>query len=122
MAWEGDHQHAGGAGALEGGGLLGGAAEHLAIADRAGGDAVAGPVGGHGLGGPAEAIGSGGDGLIGTAGTAMEEEMHEPAGDGLPQGQGNARGGPIEITATAGNDDQGAAMGAAERARGRWIG
>ena len=47
-------------------------------------------------------MGSGGDGLIGTTGTAMEKELHEAARNGLPQGQGHAGGGPIEITATAG--------------------
>jgi hypothetical protein len=60
--------------------------------------------------------------LIGTASAAMEEELHEAAGDGLPQGQGDAGGGPIEITATASHHHKGAAMGAGERPRGWWIG
>jgi hypothetical protein len=68
-------------------------------------------------------MGSGGDGLIGTTGTAMEEKLHEAAGDGLPQGQGHAGGGPIEITATAGHHHQRTAVGAhgreqAKRRRG----
>ncbi len=122
-AWEGDHQHAGGGDATEGLGFLVGAAEHLAIAHRAGGDAVAGPLGRDGLHSPAEAMGSSGDRLISTTGTAMEEELHEAAGDGLPQGQSHAGGGPIEITATAGHHHQGAAVGAhgreqAKRRRG----
>ena len=97
-AGEGDHQHTGGTDAAVGRGFLVGAAEHLAIAHRAGGDAVAGPLGGDGLDSPAEAMGSGGDGLIGTAGTAVKQQVHEAATDGLPQGQGHAGGGPIEIT------------------------
>ena len=122
-AGEGDHQHAGGGDATEGLGFLVGATEHLAIAHRAGGDAVAGPLGGDGLDSPAEAMGSGGDGLIGTTGTAVEEELHEAAGGGLPQGQGHAGGGPIEITATTGYHHQGTAVGAhgrkpAKRRRG----
>ena len=72
-AGEGEHQHAGGGDAAEGRGFLVGAAEHLAIAHRPGGDAVASPLGGDGLDGPAEAMGSGGDGLIGTTGTAVQE-------------------------------------------------
>ena len=122
-AGEGEHQHAGGGDAAEGGRFLVGAAEHLAIAHRAGGDAVAGPLGGDGLDGPAEAMGGGGDGLIGTAGTAMEQQLHQAATDGLPQGQGHAGGGPIEITATTGHHHQGTAVGAhgrkpAKRRRG----
>ena len=114
-AGEGEHQHAGGGDAAEGRGFLVGAAEHLAIAHRPGGDAVASPLGGDGLDGPAEAMGSGGDGLIGTAGTAMEQQLHKAAGDGLPQGQGHAGGGPIKITATTGHHHQGTAV----RAHGR---
>jgi len=102
-AGEGEHQHTGGTDAAEGGRFLVGAAEHLAIAHRPGGDAVAGPLGGNGLHSPAEAMGGGGDGAIGTTGTAMEEQLHEAAGNGLAQGQGHAGGGPIEITATAGH-------------------
>jgi hypothetical protein len=122
-AGEGDHQHAGGGDATEGRGFLVSAAEHLAIAHRPGGDAVAGPLGGDGLHSPAEAMGGGGDGLISTAGTAMEQQLHEAAGDDLPQGEGHAGGGPIEITATAGYHHQGTAVGAhgreqAKRRRG----
>jgi hypothetical protein len=122
-AGEGDHQHAGGGDAAEGLGFLVGAAEHLAIAHRAGGDAVAGPLGGDDLDGPAEAMGSGGDGLIGTTGTAVQEKLHEAAGDGLPQGQGHAGGRPIEITAITSHHHQGTAGGAhgreqAKRRRG----
>ena len=122
-AWEGDHQHTGGGNAAEGRGFLVGAAEHLAIAHRTSGDAVAGPLGGDGLHRPAEAMGSGGNRLISTSGAPVEEELHEAAGDGLPQGQGHAGGGPIEITATTGYHHQGAAVGAhgrepAKRRRG----
>jgi hypothetical protein len=122
-AGEGDHEHTGGTDAAVGGGFLVGAAEHLAIAHRAGGDAVAGPLGGDGLHSPAEAMGGGGDGLIGTTGTAVEEELHKAAGDGLPQGQGHAGSGPIEITATTSYHHQGTAVGAhgreqAKRRRG----
>jgi hypothetical protein len=60
-------------------------------------------------------MGGGGDGLIGATGTAMEEELHEAAGDGLPQGQGDAGRRPIEITATTGYDHQGTAVGAHRR-------
>jgi hypothetical protein len=122
-AGEGDHEHTGGGDAAEGGCFLVGAAEHLAIAHRAGGDAVAGPLGGDGLHRPAEAMGSGGDGLIGTAGTAVEQELHKAATDGLAEGEGHAGGGPIEITATTGYHHQGTAVGAhgreqAKRRRG----
>ena len=105
-----------------GGGLLAGAAEHLAIAHRAGSEAIAGPLGGHGIHGPAEAMGGGIDGAIGTTGAAMEHQLHEAASGSGAEGGGDHQGRPIEITTTTGNDDQGAAMGAAERARGRWIG
>jgi hypothetical protein len=122
-AGEGEHQHAGGGDVAEGLGFLVGAAEHLAIAHRAGGDAVAGPLGRDGLDSPTEAMGSGGDGLIGTAGTAVEEELHKAPTDGLPQGQGDAGSGPIEITATTSYHHQRTAVGAhgrelAKRRRG----
>ena len=121
-AGEGDHQHAGGGGAGMGGGLLAGAAEHLAIAHRAGGDAVAGPLGGHGFYGPAEAMGGGIDGAIGTTGAAMEHQLHEATGGSGAEGGGDHQGRPIEITTTAGHHHQGAAVGAGNGERSRWSG
>jgi hypothetical protein len=111
MAGEGHHQDAGGRDAAIGSGLLGGAAQHLAIAHRTGSRAIAGPLGGDGLDRPAEAMTSGIDGAIRTAGTAMEKELNQPAIGGLPQGDGDTNGGPIEITPTTGDHHQSAAMG-----------
>ena len=44
------------------------------------------------------------DQAIGTAGTAMEEAQHRPAGTGLKQRDGDSLGRPIEGTTTAGHD------------------
>lgn len=111
---EGDDQDAGGEGEGLAAGLLGGAAQHLAIALGAGGGAVAIPLGGDGLHGPAEAMGGDLDGVISAAGIAMEEAMDEATGDGLGEGGGDTNGRPIEITATTGHEHQGAAEGLAE--------
>ena len=105
-AGEGDHRHGGWHGQGLGSGQLNGAAQHLGIADRAGGHAIAGPLGGDFLCGPAELGSGGGDGLIRPASTTMQEAMHQPAsGLGL-QGSGDAQRRPIEAAATTGNDDQ----------------
>ena len=116
-AREGHHQHAGGRRAAVGGGFFCGTAEHLAIAHRAGGQAIAGPLGGHGLHGPAKAMGGGLDGAIGTTGTAMEQKLHQAASGGGAEGGSDREGRPIEITATTGYHHQGAAMGAGRGVR-----
>lgn len=110
-AGEGHHEDAGGRDAAIGSGLLGGAAQHLAIAHRTGGRAIAGPLGGDGLDRPAEAMTSAIDGAISPTGTAMQKQLHQPAIGGLTQGRGDTNGRPIEITTATGNDHQGTTMG-----------
>jgi len=82
--------------------------EEAAIADRPGATAIAAPLGGKGLNPPAELISSTADGLISPTGTAMEQQMDRPAATSLQEGGGDPLLGPGEITATGGNDDDGA--------------
>jgi hypothetical protein len=72
---------------------LAGVEEHLAVAHRSGRQAIAGPLGGHGLHRPAEAMGGGLDGAIGTTGTTVEQQLHQPAGGGGAEGGGDREGG-----------------------------
>jgi hypothetical protein len=71
--------------------------EQLAIADRPGGAAMAPPLGRHHKRAPAQLMGGTGNGGIGAAGTAMEQQI---SGDSLM--------GPGKITAAAGCDHKGA--------------
>ena len=82
--------------------------EEAAIADRPGAAAIATPLGRKGLDPPTQLMGSTADGLIGATGTAMEQQMDGPAATALEEGGGDALLGPGEITATGGNDDDGA--------------
>ena len=78
--------------------------EQLAIADRPGGAAMAAPLGRHHQGAPAQ-LGSGaGDGGIGTTGTAMEQQMHQPAAAAGEQLSCHALMGPSQITTAPGGD------------------
>ncbi len=107
-AGEGDHRHGGGSGQWLSGGELYGEAEHLATADGASGHAVAGPFSGDFFHGPAQLGTGGGNGLICPTGTAVEEAMHQRAGNKRLQLSGDAQGRPIEGTAATSHDDQGA--------------
>ena len=89
-------------------GLRQGLLEEAAIADRPGAAAIATPFRRKGLDTPAELMGSTADGLIGATRTAMEQQMDGPAATSLQEGGGDPLLGPGEITATGGNDDDGA--------------
>jgi len=67
-------------------GLDEGLLKQLPIADGTGAAAKATPLSSEGLDAPAELMGSATDGLIGTTGTAMEEEMDGPAATALEKG------------------------------------
>jgi hypothetical protein len=82
--------------------------EEAAIADRPGAAAIATPLGGKGLDPPTQLMGSTADGLISPTGTAMKQQMDGPAATSLQEGGGDPLLGPGEITATGGNDDDGA--------------
>ena len=82
--------------------------EEAAIADRPGAAAIAAPLGRKGLDPPTQLMGSAADGLIRATGTAVEQQMDGPAATALQEGGGDALLGPGEITATGGNDDDGA--------------
>ncbi len=86
-------------------GLDQGLLKQLPIADGTGTAAKATPLSGEGLNAPAELMGSPPDGLIGTASTAMQEQMNSPATAALEQGGGNALNGPGQITTAPGDDD-----------------
>jgi hypothetical protein len=85
-------------------GLNEGLLKQLPIADGPGTAAKATPLSRKGLDVPAELMGSAADGLIGTTGTAMQEEMNSPAATALEQGRSDALNGPGQITTTPGND------------------
>ncbi len=82
--------------------------EEAAIADWPGAAAIATPLGSEGLDPPAELMGSATDGAISATGTAMEQQMDGPAATALQESGGDPLLGPGEITATGGNDDDGA--------------
>jgi hypothetical protein len=89
-------------------GINQGLLKQLPIADRTGAAAKATPLSGEGLNAPAKLMGSVTDGLIGTTGTAMQEEMDGPATAALEQGRSDALNGPGQITTAPGDDDHGA--------------
>jgi hypothetical protein len=112
------HQHrsetaGGGVGFCAGDGLL----EQLPVADRPGGAAVLLPLGRHHQGAPAQLMGSSANGGIGPAGTAMENQMHQPSASARQKLSGNALMGPGQITAATGGDHQGASR---TNLRPRW--
>jgi hypothetical protein len=85
--------------------------EQLAVADRPGGTAVLLPLGRHHKRGPAQLMGSPGNGGIGAAGIAVEQQMHQPAAAAGEQLSGNALMGPGQITAATGSDHKRASGG-----------
>jgi hypothetical protein len=85
--------------------------EQLSVADRPSGTAVLLPLGRHHQGAPTQLIRSPGNGGIGTAGTAVEEQMHQPAAAAGKQLSGNALMGPGQITAATSRDHQRAGGG-----------
>jgi hypothetical protein len=85
-------------------GLDEGLLKQLPIADGTGAAAKATPFSREGLNAPAELMGSAADGLIGTTGTAMEQQMHQPAAAAGEQLSGDALMGPGEITAATSGD------------------
>jgi hypothetical protein len=89
-------------------GLHQGLLKEAAIADGSGAAAITAPLGGEGLDPPAELMRSTADGLISATGTAMEEQMNGPAASALQESGGDPLLGPGEITATGGDDDDGA--------------
>ena len=103
---EGDHQHRGAEG--RGGvglGLDQGLLQQAPIADGPSTAAITTPLGREGLDPPAELMGRAADGLIGTTGTAMEQQMNRPAGTALEESGGDALLRPGEITTTSRDDD-----------------
>jgi hypothetical protein len=90
-----------------GNGLL----EQLAVADRPGGAAMATPLSWHYQGAPAQLMGSAGYRGISAAGTAVEQQMHQPAAAAGEQFSGNALMGPGQITAATGSDHKRAGGG-----------
>jgi hypothetical protein len=78
--------------------------EQLAIADRPGGAAMAPPLGRHHKRAPAQLMGGTGNGGIGAAGTAVEQQMDKPAAAAGQQLSGNPLMGPGQITAATGGD------------------
>ena len=78
--------------------------EQLAIADRPCGAAMAPPLGRHHQRAPAQLMGGTGNGGIGAAGTAVEQQMDKPAAAAGQQLSGNPLMGPGQITAATGRD------------------
>ena len=83
-----------------GNGLL----EQLPITDWPSGPAMELPLSWHHQGRPAQLLGRPTNGGISAAGTAMEEQMHQPATAAGEQLSGNPLLGPGQITATTGCD------------------
>jgi hypothetical protein len=77
----------------------------MAIADWSSGAAMALPFSREGSARPADLISSGSNGLIRSAGAAMEEKMHKTAIGAGRKLAGNQGHGPCQITATAGYND-----------------
>jgi hypothetical protein len=88
-----------------------GLVEQLAVADGPSGTAVLLPLGRHHQGAPTQLTGSAGNGGIGAAGTAVEQQMHQPAAAAGEQFSGNALMGPGQITAATGSDHKRAGGG-----------
>jgi hypothetical protein len=78
--------------------------EQLSVADRPSGTAVLLPLGRHHQGAPTQLMGSPGNGGIGAASTAVEQQMHQPAAAAGEQLSGDALMGPGEITAATSGD------------------
>jgi hypothetical protein len=85
--------------------------EQFPVADRPGGTAVLLPLGRHHQGAPTQLMGSAGNGGIGTAGTAVEQQVHQPAATAGEQLSCNALMGPGQITAATGRDHKRAGGG-----------
>ena len=85
-----------------GNGLL----EQSPIADWPSGPTMALPLSWHDQGRPTQLLGSATNGGISAAGTAMENQMHQPAATACEELSGNALLGPGQITATPGCDHQ----------------
>ena len=85
--------------------------EQFAVADRPGGAAVLLPLGRHHQGAPTQLMDSAGNGGIGAAGTAVEQQMHQPAAAAGEQFSSNALMGPGQITAATGSDHKRAGGG-----------
>ena len=80
--------------------------QQLAIADWASGPAVALPLGRHHQRRPAQLMGRAANGGIRTTGSAMEQQMHQPAAGASQQLSGNPLLGPGQITTASGRDHQ----------------
>jgi hypothetical protein len=78
--------------------------EQLAVADRPGGTAVLLPLGRHHQGAPTQLMGSAGNGGISAAGTAVEQQMHQPAATASQKLSSHPLMGPGQITAATGRD------------------
>jgi hypothetical protein len=91
--------------------------EQLAIADRPGGAAVPLPLGGPDKRGPAQLTTGAGNGGIGPAGPAVEQQVHQPPATSGEELSSNALMGPGQIPAATGCDHQGATR-AQDRPRG----
>jgi hypothetical protein len=87
-------------------GLLQGPAQHLAIAHRTCRTAKPHPIRPQDFDRPTEAMGRRIDCPIGTTGAAMEQQLHEVAMGARLEIYGHPGGGPIEITATGGDNHQ----------------
>jgi hypothetical protein len=83
-----------------GNGLL----EQLPVADGPGGAAVLLPLGRHHKGAPTQLVGSAGYRGISTAGTTVEQQMHQPAAAAGEQFSSHPLMGPGQITAATGSD------------------
>jgi hypothetical protein len=83
-----------------GNGLL----EQSPIADWPSGPTMALPLSWHDQGRPTQLLGSATNGGISAAGTAMEEQMHQPAAGASQQLSGNPLLGPGQITTAPGRD------------------
>jgi hypothetical protein len=80
--------------------------EQLPVADRPSGAAVLLPLGRHHQKAPAQLMGSPGYRGIRTTGTAVENQMHQPAASARQKLSGNALMGPGQITTAPGRDHQ----------------
>jgi hypothetical protein len=78
--------------------------QQLAVADGTCSAAVLLPLGRHHQGAPTQLMGSAGNGGISAAGTAVEQQMHQPAAAAGEQFSGDALMGPGQITAATGRD------------------
>jgi hypothetical protein len=88
-----------------------GLVEQFAVADRPGGAAVLLPLGRHHQGAPTQLMGCAGNGGISAAGTAVEQQMHQPAATASQKLSSHPLMGPGQITAATGGDHQRAGGG-----------